>query len=159
MALPDHFRRLKARLWKGLARGPELLQQFSCSLLPPSQHDGHSFIGMSRWFCLCLCLWVRQSWDKKCELNTAHVPIPLGEDKAEEDLCLTGWLVVPSTVPRIFVHMVQCITAGLGAFPFIEEPLGRSLEEERSQATETCHLWMQIILAFFVSYVSYPPLS
>lgn len=165
MALPNNFRILKAQLLKGLAYGPELLQWFRCYLLPPSQHNSHSFIEMSRWFCLCLHLWVRWSWGQEMRAECITRPhslgwrqgrgralphrLPFGSQYSPKDTCL--WCR-------------PCITAGLRAFVFLFQKspwilgAGRSSEEERRQAAETFSLSMQISSCLFLLYVSQPPL-
>lgn len=104
VALPGSFRSLKAWLLKGQAYGPQLLQCLRCYLFPPR----HSSTGMWRWFCLHPRLWVTGSWGQGTRAEYISVPIHVGEEKAEEGLCLTAWLLVPRAVPRTFV----CVESG-----------------------------------------------
>lgn len=101
VAFPDSFRNLKAWLLKGLAYCPELFQCHRYCLFPPR----HSSIRMWRWFCLHLCFWVRGSWGQETRAEYISVPIHVGEERAEGELCLTAWLLVPSTAPRTLVYV------------------------------------------------------
>lgn len=164
MPFPNNFRSLKAQLLKGLAYGPELLQWFRCYLLPPSQHI-HSFVKTSRWFCLCLHSWVRRSWgqERRAEYITRSHSLGWrqGRGRVMPYRLTFASLYSPRTLVYGAVH-VSLLVLGLLLSCFRRAPgtlgAGRSSEEERSQATETFSLSMQISSRLFLLYISQPPL-
>lgn len=103
VALPGSLSSLKVGFWKGRLMVPSCCGAWgvTCSL------PGTAPLECGGGFVYIPIYESGEAGDKKQELNASMFPINVlihvGEGKAEEDLCLTAWLLVPRTVPRTFV--------------------------------------------------------